>query len=113
LGRNGRSFELAEDLLLPIALGLVVGLAVFLLDNVYSLLNSASSLLVSWSPSLRLLSTSTALLGGYLVVRLLAENKKCGCGTELVIESYHSRSGFLSLRDTVGGTRWARPWPQP
>jgi len=61
-------------------LGLVIGLAVFLLDNVYRVVNSASLLLVSWNPLLLLASTFIALLGGYLIVRLLAENKKCGCG---------------------------------
>jgi len=55
-------------------------------------------------PPLRLLCALVALFGGYLMVRLLAENKKYGCGTELVIESYHRRSGFLSLRDTVSKT---------
>jgi CIC family chloride channel protein len=85
-------------------LGLAIGLAVFLLDNVYRVVNSASLLLVSWNSLLLLASTFIALLGGYLIVRLLAENKKCGCGTELVIESYHSRSGFLSLRDTISKT---------
>jgi CIC family chloride channel protein len=104
LGRSGRFFEFAEDLLLPIVLGLVIGLAVFLLDNVYRVVNSASLLLVSWNPLLLLASTFIALLGGYLIVKLLAENKKCGCGTELVIESYHSRSGFLSSRDTMSKT---------
>jgi len=102
LNRNRKIFEFAEDFLLPVVLGLVVGLAVFLLDGVYGLLNSISSSIVSLSPSLRLLSTLTALLGGYLVVSLLAKDKRCGCGAELVIESYHRRSGLLSLRDTVG-----------
>jgi CIC family chloride channel protein len=104
LGRNRKFFEFAEDLLLPIMLGLVIGLAVFLLDNVYRAVNYASLLLVGWNPLLLLASTFIALLGGYLIVRLLAENKKCGCGAELVIESYHSRSGFLGLRDTMSKT---------
>jgi CIC family chloride channel protein len=104
LGRSRKFFEFAEDLLLPIVLGLVIGLAVFLLDNVYRAVNCASLLLVGWNPLLLLASTFIALLGGYLIVRLLAENKKCGCGAELVIESYHSRSGFLGLRDTMSKT---------
>ena len=104
MGRNRKFFEFAEDLLLPIVLGLVIGLAVFLFDNVYRAVNYASLLLVGWNPLLLLASTFIALLGGYLIVRLLAENKKCGCGAELVIESYHSRSGFLGLRDTMSKT---------
>jgi len=104
LGRSGRLFKFAEDFLLSIVLGLVVGLAIFLLDRTYRLLSSASLLIASQSPSLRLLCALIALLGGYLIVRLLAENKKYGCGTELVIESYHRQSGFLSLRDTVSKT---------
>jgi len=53
---------------------------------------------------LLLASAIIALLGGYLTIRLLAESKECGCGTELVIERYHSRSGFVSLRDTISKT---------
>ena len=104
MGRNKRLFEFAEDFLLPAVLGLVIGLAILLLDYAYRLLNSASLLIVNQSPPLRLLCALVALFGGYLMVRLLAENKKYGCGTELVIESYHRRSGFLSLRDTVSKT---------
>ncbi|MEM2214820.1 MAG: chloride channel protein [Candidatus Nezhaarchaeales archaeon] len=41
---------------------------------------------------------------GYLTIRLLAEDKGCGCGTELVIERYHFKNGFVSLRDTMSKT---------
>ncbi|NHW22687.1 MAG: hypothetical protein HA489_00290 [Archaeoglobales archaeon] len=34
----------------------------------------------------------------------MAENKKSGCGTDLLLERYHWHNGFLSLRDTVGKT---------
>jgi CIC family chloride channel protein len=34
----------------------------------------------------------------------LAESKEFGCGTDLVIERYHHRRGFISLRDTMGKT---------
>jgi len=101
LGRGVRFFEFAKNWLLPIVLGVIVGLAIFLLVNVYGLLNSASLHIVGWNPLLRLLSTIIALFGGYLIVRLLAENKECGCGTDLVVGRYHQRSGFLSLRDTI------------
>ena len=101
MGRGVRFFEFAKNWLLPIVLGVIVGLAIFLLVNVYGLLNSASLHIVGWNPLLRLLSTIIALFGGYLIVRLLAENKECGCGTDLVVGRYHQRSGFLSLRDTI------------
>jgi len=101
LNRNRKIFEFAEDFLLPVVLGLVIGLAVFLLDGVYGFLSSISSSIVGLSPSLRLLSALAALLGGYSVVSLLAKDKRCGCGAELVIESYHRWSGLLSLRDAV------------
>lgn len=83
MNRNRRIFEFAEDFLLPVALGLVIGLAVFLLDGVYGFLSSISSSIVGLSPSLRLLSALAALLGGYSVVSLLAKDKRCGCGPEL------------------------------
>jgi CIC family chloride channel protein len=99
-----RFFEFAKHWLLPLILGFVIGLAIFLLVNIYRLLNSASLLVVNWNPLLLLASAIIALLGGYLTIRLLAESKECGCGTELVIERYHSRSGFVSLRDTISKT---------
>ncbi|MCR8456038.1 MAG: chloride channel protein, partial [Crenarchaeota archaeon] len=89
---------------LPLFLGLIIGLAIFLLVRTYELLNYASSIIVNWNSSFLLASTIIALLGGYLTIRLLAENKECGCGTELVIERYHFKNGFVSLRDTVSKT---------
>lgn len=102
--RRESFLELAKYWLLPIILGLVIGLSIFLLVNIYKMLNSASLLIVNWNPLLLLASTTIALLGGYLTIRLLAESKECGCGTELVIERYHFKSGFVSLRDTIGKT---------
>ena len=99
-----RFFEFAKYWFLPLILGFIIGLAIFLLVYIYNLLNSASSLIVDWNPILLLASTTVALLGGYLTIRLLAEKKECGCGTELVIERYHLQNGFVSLRDTVGRT---------
>ncbi|MCR8454364.1 MAG: chloride channel protein [Crenarchaeota archaeon] len=90
--------------MLPLFLGLIIGLAIFLLVRTYELLNYASSIIVNWNSSFLLASTIIALLGGYLTIRLLAENKECGCGTELVIERYHFKNGFVSLRDTVSKT---------
>jgi len=104
LSRGGRFCEFAKNWLLPLLLGFIIGLAIFLLVNVYGLLNSASLLIVNRSPLLLLSSAIVALFGGYLMVRLLAENKECGYATDLLIERYHLRSGFLSLRDTISKT---------
>jgi len=101
---NEKFFEFAKDLLLPIILGSIIGLAIFLLNNIYRFLNHISLLLISHNSILIFASTLIALLGGYLIIKLLADNKKCGCGTELVIESYHFRNGFLSLKDTISKT---------
>ena len=101
---RGKFFELAKYWLSPLILGFAVGLAVFVLVYIYRLMNSASLLIINWNPLLILVSTSIALFGGYVTIRLLAENKNCGCGTELVIERYHFKNGFVSLKDTVGRT---------
>ncbi|MCQ5340591.1 MAG: chloride channel protein [Candidatus Methanomethylicia archaeon] len=101
---NEKFFEFAKDLLLPIILGSIIGLAIFLLNNIYRFLNHISLLLISHNSILIFASTLIAFLGGYLIIKLLADNKKCGCGTELVIESYHFRNGFLSLKDTISKT---------
>jgi hypothetical protein len=47
-----RFFEFAKHWLLPLILGFVIGLAIFLLVNIYRLLNSASLLVVNWNPLL-------------------------------------------------------------
>ncbi|MEM3451548.1 MAG: chloride channel protein [Nitrososphaerales archaeon] len=97
-------FEFAKYWLLPLFLGVVIGLAIFLLVNIYKLLISASFFIINWNSLFLLASTSVALLGGYITTRLFAENKEFGCGTELVIERYHFKNGFVSLRDTIGKT---------
>ncbi|MEM3639857.1 MAG: chloride channel protein [Fervidicoccaceae archaeon] len=102
--RSERFFEVAKYWLLPLILGSVIGLAIFLLFYTYKLLNYLSFIIISWNSSFLLVSTIIALLGGYLTVRLLAEDKESGCGTELLIERYHFKSGFVSLRDTLSKT---------
>ncbi|MEM0252956.1 MAG: chloride channel protein [Candidatus Bathyarchaeia archaeon] len=99
-----RFFEVAKYWVLPLILGSIIGLAIFLLVYIYKLLNYASYIIVNWNSSFLLASTIVALLGGYLTIRLWAENKECGCGTELVIERYHFKNGFVSLRDTISRT---------
>jgi CIC family chloride channel protein len=101
---NEKFFEFAKDLLLPIILGSIIGLAIFLLNNIYRFLNHISLFIISYNPIIIFASTLIAFLGSYLIIKLLADNKKCGCGTELVIESYHFRNGFLSLKDTISKT---------
>ncbi|MEM2178592.1 MAG: hypothetical protein QW272_07225, partial [Candidatus Methanomethylicaceae archaeon] len=81
-----RFFEVAKYWMLPLILGSIIGLAIFFLVYIYELLNYISFIIVNWNSSFLLVSTIIALLGGYLTIRLLAENKECGCGTELVIE---------------------------
>ncbi|MEM1753363.1 MAG: chloride channel protein [Candidatus Methanomethylicaceae archaeon] len=99
-----RFFEVAKYWMLPLILGSIIGLAIFFLVYIYELLNYISSIIINWNSSFLLVSTIIALLGGYLTIRLLAENKECGCGTELVIERYHFKNGFVSLRDTINRT---------
>ncbi|MCL7398087.1 MAG: chloride channel protein [Thaumarchaeota archaeon] len=99
-----RFSEFARYWLLPLLLGFVIGLAIFLLVNIYRLLNFVSLLVVNWNSLLLPAFTITALLGGYLTVKFLAKNKECGCGTDFMIERYHLGSGFVSLRDTISKT---------
>ncbi|MEM4833492.1 MAG: chloride channel protein, partial [Thermosphaera sp.] len=99
-----RFFEVAKYWALPLILGSIIGLAISFLVYIYELLNRISLIIVNWNSSFLLASTIVALLGGYLTVRLLAEDKGCGCGTELVIERYHFKNGFVSLRDTMSKT---------
>ncbi|MEM0093132.1 MAG: chloride channel protein [Thermofilum sp.] len=99
-----RFFEVAKYWVLPLILGSITGLAIFLLANIYELLRYASFIIISWNSSFLLASTTVALLGGYLTIKTIAENKEWGCGTELVIESYHFKNGFISLRDTISRT---------
>jgi len=101
---RGRFLELEKYWLLPILLGFVIGLAVFVMVCIYRILNYASLLIVNFDPIFIFASTVIAILGGYLTVKFFADSRECGCGTELVIERYHHKSGFVSLRDTVGKT---------
>ena len=102
--RRERFLELAKYWFLPLFLGFVIGLAIFAIVCIYRLLNFASLLIVNLNPFFVLASTVIALLGGYLTVKLFTGNKECGCGTELVIERYHYKNGFVGLRDAIGRT---------
>jgi CIC family chloride channel protein len=102
--RSERFLELAKYWFLPLFLGFVIGLAIFIIVCIYKILNSVSLLIVNLNPLFIPASTVIAILGGYFIVKLFAENKECGCGTELVIERYHYKSGFVGLRDTVSRT---------
>lgn len=99
-----RFLEPVKFWILPLFLGFVAGLAIFAMVCIYKVLNFISQLIVNLNPFFTLASTVIALLGGYLTVKFFAENKGCGCGTELVIERYHYKSGFVSLRDTISRT---------
>jgi hypothetical protein len=92
-----RFSEFARYWLLPLLLGFVIGLAIFLLVNIYRLLNFVSLLVVNWNSLLLPASTITALLGGYLTVKFLAKNKECGCGTDFMIERYHLGSSICCI----------------
>ncbi|MEM3591998.1 MAG: hypothetical protein QW702_07895, partial [Candidatus Bathyarchaeia archaeon] len=65
-----RFFEVAKYWVLPLILGSIIGLAIFLLVYIYKLLNYASFIIVNWNSSFLLASTIVALLGGYLTIRL-------------------------------------------
>ena len=102
--RLERFLELARYWLLPLFLGFVIGLGIFALVCIYRLLNCASLLIVNLNPFFIIVSTVIALCGGYLTVKLFAENKECGCGTEFLIERYHCKDGLVCLRDTTSKT---------
>ena len=99
-----KTIELLENLVMPLIVGVVVGLAVVALYKLYEMVRLLSSMLTSINPLLLVGSTIIALLFGYLIIKFLAETKSWGCGTELMIEAYHYRSGFLSWKDTISKT---------
>ncbi|MGB9853617.1 MAG: chloride channel protein [Candidatus Bathyarchaeales archaeon] len=99
---NEKLFELEKYWFLPLILGVIVGLAIFAFVRVYELLKSVFLLIIAWNPLLIVVCPIIALLGGYFTLRLFTESKNCGCGTDVVVEKYHHRWGFISLKDTLG-----------
>jgi CIC family chloride channel protein len=97
-----RFFDLEKYWFLPLILGVLVGLAIFIFVHVYKLLNSVFLLIIGWNPLLIVVCPIIALLGGYFTAKFLTESKNFGCGTDLVVERYHHRGGFISLKDTLG-----------
>ncbi|MGQ9530928.1 MAG: chloride channel protein [Candidatus Bathycorpusculaceae bacterium] len=99
---NEKLSELERCWFLPLILGVSVGLAIFAFFRVYELLKSAFLFIIGWNPLLIVVCPIVALLGGYFTVKLLAESKNCGCGTDILVEIYHHKWGFISLKDTLG-----------
>ena len=96
--------ELAKNMAIPLVVGGLVGLAIVGLYKLYEALKWLSQALASLNPLLLIASTTLALLLGYLTIKILAETKSWGCGTELMIEAYHYRGGLLSWKDTLSKT---------
>lgn len=90
--------------LMPLMLGLIIGCAVFIFLHVYLIINSMFSFIVDYNPLLIMVCPAIALSGGYIIVKLFADYKNCGCGGDVMIEHYHKKYGFISLSDTISKT---------
>lgn len=98
---NESLLSLEKYWMLPAFLGFIVGLAIFAFEQLYEFLHEIFSIVIDFNPMLILACPVIALLGAYLIIYFIAENKGCGCGTELLIERYHHKNGIVSARDTV------------
>lgn len=92
------------DIVISIVVGIVIGISVTFLSEIHELIWTFRSFLVTKSLIFILLCTIIGLTLAYLIVQIFAIIKTTGCGTSQVIEAYHYRKGFLSMKDFITKT---------
>lgn len=90
-----------EYVLLSAFIGLSIGLIVALFLELFNLLNSLRIILTSVNLYFSFILIVLAMFTSYFITVHFAHTRTTGCGTHLIIDAYHFRSGFIHLRDTI------------
>jgi len=102
-GKLARYVDEKESLELAIfssILGAGIGLAISAFILIFHIISSIPRLLMRWLPVYILLPV-IGIPTAYAIVHSFSKDKRTGCGTHKVLEAYHIKSGFISIRDIV------------
>jgi len=93
--------ELHKFTLIPLILGLTSALAVAVMVRSYYLFNLIFSMATNFSFYLIICLPGIGLLISLIINRFFTENKEGGCGTDLMVETYHHKNGIIGMRDVL------------
>ena len=98
------SNEYIKEVFASIGIGLVVGISVAILFDLYFYLELLRQFLTSFSKLTIIPCVLAGIFASYFIVQKLAVVKIEGCGTSQVIEAYHYRMGIISIKDSLSKT---------
>ncbi len=95
-------FELYKYTLVPIFLGFTSAAAVALMLQLYNVFNYIfRTIIVDFSYYLIICFPLLGLILSFTLNHFFAKYKESGCGTDLMIESYHHRNGIIEIKDVL------------
>lgn len=100
-----KTHDTAEELyklaLIPIFLGFLSSIAVIVMIQLYQIFNYISETIVKYSWYLILFLPLIGLIVSFILNQYLTKDKFSGCGTDLMIETYHHRNGIIDIKDVL------------
>jgi len=100
-----KTHDTAEELyklaLIPIFLGFLSSIAVIVMIQLYQLFNYIFETVVKYSWYLILFLPLIGLMASFILNQYLTKDKFSGCGTDLLIETYHHRNGIIDVKDVL------------
>ncbi|MEM3384952.1 MAG: chloride channel protein [Nitrososphaeria archaeon] len=95
-------FELHKYTLVPIFLGFTSAIAVALMIQLYNVFNYIfQTIIAHFSYHLIICFPLLGLTISFALNHFFAKHKEDGCGTDLMIESYHHRNGIIEIKDVL------------
>jgi len=86
---------------IPIFLGFLSSIAVIAMVQVYRLFNYIFETIVEYSWHLIFFLPLIGLVASFILNQYFTKDKFSGCGTDLMIETYHHRNGIIDVKDVL------------
>ncbi|MBC7091870.1 MAG: chloride channel protein [Nitrososphaeria archaeon] len=100
-----KTHDTAEELyklaLIPIFLGFLSSIAVIVMIQLYQIFSYIFETIVKYSWYLILVLPLSGLMASFILNQYLTKDKFSGCGTDLMIETYHHRNGIIDIKDVL------------
>ena len=93
--------ELYKMASIPIFLGFLSSIAVIAMVQVYRLFNYIFETIVEYSWHLIFFLPLIGLVASFILNQYFTKDKFSGCGTDLMIETYHHRNGIIDVKDVL------------
>jgi len=98
---KGEFSELYKFTLIPLLLGFSSAIAIIVMVQLYHLFDYIFKVALEFSWHLVIVLPLLGLLSSYMLNRYLAGYVSGGCGTDLMIETYHHRNGVIEIKDVL------------